>query len=149
MRGCPHDVKEIRKRRGLSGVQFAKQCRVCGRKVGRYLKLEEVLHPSAIPWWNVRLEKLHREAKPHSNAKRREYDAAMRSPHLRKVGAKRLEFCDYQCEWPGCDEDMGLERHHLSYDRLGRERLEDIRMVCKDHHQGADILRKQGKRFPG
>lgn len=44
----------------------------------------------------------------------------------------------------------GLERpdlhlHHITYIRLGKERLDDLIPMCADHHAAAHRLEKQGK----
>jgi 5-methylcytosine-specific restriction endonuclease McrA len=39
-----------------------------------------------------------------------------------------LNICDY------CENTSELQVHHLTYERLGSERLEDVSIVCKDCH---------------
>lgn len=42
-----------------------------------------------------------------------------------------------------CGAKKGLEVHHLSYDRLGQERPEDLEVVCEACHVVADKDREQ------
>ena len=38
-----------------------------------------------------------------------------------------------------CGERRRLEAHHTSYEREGRETVDDLRMLCRDCHQRAHI----------
>jgi len=49
---------------------------------------------------------------------------AKRDLKLRKSG--------YRCWW--CGTSYNLEVHHLTYERLGRERLSDLMVLCHKHH---------------
>lgn len=49
---------------------------------------------------------------------------AKRDLKLRKSG--------YKCWW--CGTSYNLEVHHLTYERLGNERLSDLMVLCHDHH---------------
>lgn len=41
-----------------------------------------------------------------------------------------------------CEATTGLEIHHLTYERLGRELLSDLMAVCKRHHKIEDDRRR-------
>ena len=43
-----------------------------------------------------------------------------------------LKAADYQCQ--NCGARYGLEVHHLTYERLGREKLEDVVVLCDACH---------------
>jgi len=49
---------------------------------------------------------------------------AKRDLKMRKSG--------YKCWW--CGTSYNLEVHHLTYERLGRERLSDLMVLCHKHH---------------
>jgi len=49
---------------------------------------------------------------------------------LRSVAFRRA---DYRCE--RCKRRTGLELHHLHYDSIGHEELEDIEALCTDCHK--------------
>jgi hypothetical protein len=34
-----------------------------------------------------------------------------------------------------CDQYVCLDAHHLTYERYGHERPEDLMIVCRDHHK--------------
>lgn len=51
----------------------------------------------------------------------------------------------YLCEWPSCRApDPALEVHHLDYARLGRERPQDVLVLCPICHRDLDDLRRRG-----
>lgn len=43
-----------------------------------------------------------------------------------------------------CGETKGLALHHLTYRRLGRERLSDLRALCRSCHTDIHVLSRQG-----
>jgi hypothetical protein len=50
-----------------------------------------------------------------------------------------------RCEWwAGCRE-KATDVHHLHYDTLGAESLEDLQHLCHAHHDKADEIRKEEK----
>jgi 5-methylcytosine-specific restriction endonuclease McrA len=70
------------------------------------------------------------------------YAAYQRSHHWRRLRKKLLEARRYRCEHcgkedPYRDEKRGfrLHVHHLTYERLGKERLEDLQALCRDCHR--------------
>lgn len=62
------------------------------------------------------------------------YDDYLLSPHW-VAFRKRVLQGRSSCERCGCTKS--LQVHHLTYDRLGDERLEDVAVLCLDHHQEA------------
>ena len=72
------------------------------------------------------------------------YQNYLKSDHWQRTRAKRLLMCDIRDVPPGilCDhEDCGLyvplkfiDVHHLSYDRLGREGMDDLLPRCRSCH---------------
>lgn len=64
----------------------------------------------------------------------------LKSDAWRERRASKLEASKFRCE--RCGEREGLEVHHLSYDRLGQERTDDLIVLCKSHHWVADELRR-------
>lgn len=72
-----------------------------------------------------------RQAELRSLNYREEY---LRSPHWRLTRKAALGRARYQCS--SCGATRRLQVHHLTYQRLGRERDEDLRVLCEDcHHQ--------------
>lgn len=54
--------------------------------------------------------------------------------------AKRQEFMESprtsnDCWCCGRKYELGFNLHHVTYDRLGNERMSDLRMVCKPCHK--------------
>jgi hypothetical protein len=72
----------------------------------------------------------------------RTYADYLRSPHWRRVRQQYRESDRPQeCI---CGETDGLELHHLTYERLGRERLTDLRFLCGPCHDAVHVLEKRG-----
>jgi len=70
-----------------------------------------------------------------------------------QVRRRRLEFAKNQCEWRSfslrrCLVGEHLQCHHRHYHTLGSERLSDVIMLCKPHHNLADRRRKQFGAWP-
>jgi len=67
---------------------------------------------------------------------RMDYRDYLHHPRWKQVRQKRLEFDNYQCAV--CHLDLRgdpYETHHLTYQRLGRERLRDVITVCPSCHK--------------
>lgn len=72
---------------------------------------------------------------------RRYYEQHLRSPYWQNLKAKVIQMRGYECE--RCGLTSGLDLHHKNYDRLGRERVEDVELVCRENcHPEADDERK-------
>ena len=65
------------------------------------------------------------------------YLAYLNSPAWRTVRTRALERADYRCYHCGAKRD--LQVHHLSYDRLGAERDDDLQVVCADCHEAVHL----------
>lgn len=67
---------------------------------------------------------------------RMDYKEYLKHPRWKQVRKARLEFDNYLCAV--CHRDMRgepYETHHLTYQRLGRERLRDVLTVCPSCHK--------------
>lgn len=56
--------------------------------------------------------------------------------HWRWVKEQREQIAGWQCEWLGCAEPWH-DGHHRSYENYGDERPDDIRLLCRRHHDTA------------
>ena len=98
-----------------------------------------------------------KEAKRRRKAERREarkgkskkptrlqlYEAYINSPEWRKRRAAIIEKRGRKCEECG---DIGpVDAHHLTYERLGKELDEDVKLLCRECHQAHHRHRKMGK----
>lgn len=57
----------------------------------------------------------------------------LKSQKWKDLRELRLKIDKYQC--CVCHEKKPLEIHHLTYDRLGNESINDLRSLCRDCHQ--------------
>ena len=48
---------------------------------------------------------------------------------------------NWHCQTPGCLSEGPLEVHHLTYARVGRERPDDLVVLCEDCHAAAHARR--------
>lgn len=65
------------------------------------------------------------------------YHKYIKSKRWRNISA--LLRKNYNCKI--CHINIGLEVHHLNYERLGHEKLTDLVVLCKTHHLKADQKR--------
>lgn len=66
-----------------------------------------------------------RKKSPHSDY--------LESPEWIAIRDERLKQDNYQCVM--CGTGKNLEVHHLTYERLGAEKLEDLRTFCRECHK--------------
>lgn len=125
----PADRVEVRWKPALGGGRtFAIQCLACGSQVGRPIPVERLeVDPREVRRWDAK----GRRSQP--NSKRRAYQKALKSPHFRRMRRIVLERAHYTCQWPNCEE-RATEVDHVSYERLGEERAEDLRALCHEHN---------------
>jgi len=53
-------------------------------------------------------------------------------------------FKGWVCHTFGCDSREGLSLHHWTYERIGREELSDLILVCRDCHSHIHRLERRG-----
>lgn len=75
------------------------------------------------------------------------YMRYLRSPEWRAHRERALAAADHRCQRCGAPDE--LEVHHLSYDRLGFERPQDLQVLCNpchalEHGRGAKRDRVMG-----
>jgi 5-methylcytosine-specific restriction endonuclease McrA len=61
------------------------------------------------------------------------YAEYIRSPEWAKVKTRKFKQVGHRCE--KCAKHTGLQVHHKTYDRLGRERLSDLQVLCSGCHE--------------
>lgn len=68
-----------------------------------------------------------------------EYKAVLSSARWRKLRKERMQATGWRCEQCKQPEiESKLSLHHLTYERLGREGMEDIILLCARCHERAD-----------
>ena len=70
----------------------------------------------------------------------------LRSAAWRRRREAAIARAGHCCEHPGCKRSHRLEVHHLSYERVGHELPEDLRVLCREHHREADAQRLETTR---
>lgn len=76
------------------------------------------------------------------------YAAYLKSSKWRQRRRAKLQEANYECERKDCHERDRLEVHHLTYERLGNERSDDLIVLCQSCHWGADEFRKGNREVP-
>ena len=61
-----------------------------------------------------------------------DYNKYMKSPEWAKKRKERLELDGYKCQMCGTTEK--LEVHHIKYDTLGNENMDDLITLCEHCH---------------
>ena len=71
------------------------------------------------------------------------YNAYIKSAQWRNIRAMLIKDASNQCS--KCKalgySSRPLEIHHKTYERLGRESLNDLEVLCKSCHEQADLVR--------
>lgn len=65
---------------------------------------------------------------------RADYLAYLRSPWWTGRKAAVIRYRGYRCERCGAAPFRGLQLHHRTYERLGRELPADVELLCKPCH---------------
>jgi len=71
------------------------------------------------------------------------YSNYLNSPGWQIKRIKRLELSRFKCE--ACAATVGLEIHHLTYERIFNEDIDDLMALCRTHHRLAESLVKSGE----
>ena len=82
-----------------------------------------------LEWMND-LERTSRRAEEPERFTR--YDAAMASPHWKQIRQTALMLARHRCQ--ECQSAARLHVHHVTYERLGCERLDDLKVLCRGCH---------------
>lgn len=71
------------------------------------------------------------------------WETYLRSKEWRHKRDARLRAVGYRCQNCGASgEAARLEVHHLTYERLGNENPDDLRVLCPQCHKSADEARQ-------
>lgn len=58
--------------------------------------------------------------------------AYMRTEQWKQLKLERLRIAQYKCE--SCGSTHNLHLHHITYERLTQERIEDVAVLCNECH---------------
>jgi len=79
----------------------------------------------SLAWYLLRRERMTK----HQIAYR---DGYLKSDHWQRVRKAKLKQAGYRCEKCGAKERLDI--HHLTYARLGHERMSDLKTLCRGCH---------------
>lgn len=85
----------------------------------------EIVKPGHFRKPSKKQQKRHR--------RRTKYELYLTSDHWRELRQKVLERDGHACSQ--CPVRARLHVHHLTYERMGRERLDDLVTLCEDCHR--------------
>lgn len=72
---------------------------------------------------------------------KQQYQEYLRSEHWQNTKNEKLSNARWRCE--KCKEGLiagaKLEVHHLTYDRVGHERMSDLQVLCSSCHEKVHI----------
>lgn len=74
----------------------------------------------------------------------RAYRDYLESPHWQAFKEWALLARGRRCEMCGRSDQVDV--HHLSYLRRGHERLDDVQVLCRDHHRQAHAVAVRRRR---
>lgn len=79
-----------------------------------------------------------------------DYNQYMQSSEWKEKKIDKLFSVGYCCEQCGYDgTDIPLDVHHVTYERLGHERLSDLKVLCRSCHNWVHIMQKANAQRPG
>jgi len=61
------------------------------------------------------------------------YYEYLATEHWQQMRKKAFKHYGKKCKYCGCGNDLNV--HHVTYERRGDERLEDLEIVCQDCHK--------------
>ncbi len=64
---------------------------------------------------------------------RKKYNEYLRSPEWKAKREERLKICNNICEY--CGKAPAAHVHHLTYERIYNETMDDLRGICLDCHE--------------
>ena len=70
-----------------------------------------------------------------------DYQKYMRSKEWKAKREEKLEACDHKCECEGGCYRKATQIHHLHYDTLGAESMEDLQALCPKCHMQKSRVR--------
>ncbi len=70
-----------------------------------------------------------------------EYIEYLKSDAWKLKRLSKIQSVGYKCQRCNATDKL-LQVHHLTYDRLGHERMDDLKVVCLDCHEVEDVERK-------
>lgn len=70
------------------------------------------------------------------------YEQYLRTVHWSCVRHRALKAAEWRCQ--ECGARYGLEVHHLHYDTIGRETLDDVAVLCEECHEAKHPERRHG-----
>lgn len=79
------------------------------------------------------------EAK-HFHKKKKSRNWYLKTDHWKVMRSAAKSRDNYKCV--ECESTAKLEVHHLTYENIGKERLEDLITLCQPCHVRADRLRR-------
>lgn len=65
------------------------------------------------------------------------YALYIKSPEWKRKRTKKLRIVGARCQNITCRSRFNLQVHHLTYDRLGREKMSDLKVLCRACHMDA------------
>lgn len=120
--------------RGGRAIQFWKICFECHEVLDGPVKKSRVPGGSDLPLWSFKQwcdwRGVDQSAKRRVQSWWTGYRAYMKSSVWRAKRRERLDLDDGLCGCGSAAEHV----HHLSYKRLGDERMDDLRSVCRACH---------------
>lgn len=87
-----------------------------------------------------------------------EYEKYLESPHWQELRKWKLEQQRKELGYNSCEKcgerpqvvtrEAALHIHHLTYERLGEERIEDVTIICRPCHDKEHGRDAEGKQKP-
>lgn len=73
-----------------------------------------------------------------------EYKEYLKSEHWQKIRMTAIKNADGRCQL--CNSDKRLEVHHRTYQRVGKENIKDLTVLCHKCHKKFSVVTKRKRR---
>ena len=70
------------------------------------------------------------------------YNSYLLSEAWNDKRSMRMKLSGWKCE--ACGSKQLLQVHHLTYDRIFQEPMEDLMVLCRIHHEAAEEMKRKG-----
>lgn len=84
-----------------------------------------------------------RDAGPNGLSMDAKYEAYLLSPEWKAKREQRLTISNHSCS--ACTASRNVHVHHLTYERIFNENMEDLLPLCEEHHNRIELLIRSGE----
>ena len=138
---CSHETSTVVWKQYETDRRVLRECDSCGKHMG-WIKKADPLCASAVPYrgiqdnrWRIERETREADRQAKSDSWWATYNAYLLTAEWAARRSKVIARENGLCQ--GCRDAPWKHVHHLTYDRVGRELLTDLALLCLACHETA------------